>query len=293
MKKNWKKHTNYKAKNQVKKNTKRAYKAKKRNYPREIVQTPNGAKFVRKPLQEETTRDFKHGPSLVIKYDKNGKVINWNNHSAHIHQQPTKEAKAIMQINKDVQKSKKERIKQILKSMNYDPTIKYTRKEKKHFTRAVKAKLFEQPKPITVLTKEQYKEKFKQEKIIKQAKLANLPHIHDLYTTLPNIKGLQRSKPAAEMNVKEKGNNRKFTYVINRVQEEDLEAKKEGRPYRSYEFLTDYFNANTVKEAERKIKSIAKKYKEDTSFAGITLKDPEGENMMTYYSIEKLNKIAA
>ena len=293
MKKNWKKHTNYKTKNQVKKNTKRAYKSKKRNYPREIMMTPDGPKMVRKHLQEETTRAFKHGPSLVTTLDKNGKTIKWNSWSSKNKLQPTKEAQEVMQINKNCNLTKKERIKQILKSMNYDPTIKYTRKEKRKFTRAVKAKLFEQPKQIIQLTKEQYKEKFKQERITKKARLDALPRIEDLYVTLPKKIGAQRSKPASEMNVKEKGENRKFTYIVNRVKEEDLEAKEQGRPFRTYDFLTDYFNANTVKEAERKIKSIAKKYEKDTSFTGIVLKDPEGENMTTYYTLEKLNKIAA
>lgn len=288
-----KKNKQYRAKKQVSRNTKRAINAKKRNYPRELVNTPQGAKLIRKHLQEETTRDFKHGPSLVIEYGKDGKIKNWNSWSAKKHTKFTEIANQARSDVKLARENKKERIKQILQSMNYDSTIKYTRKEKKKFTRAVKAKLFEKPKQIQIKTKEQYKEQFKAERIAKKTRLNNLPHINDVLITLPKVGGKQRAKTASEMTEKEKGNNRKFTYIVNRVREEDLKAKEQGRPYRTYDFLTDYFNANTVKEAERKIKSIAKKYKEDTSFTGIVLKDPEGENMTTYYTLEKLNKIAA
>ena len=62
--------------------------------------------------------------------------------------------------NKNAKLSKKERIKQILKEAGYDPTIKYTSKEKRKFTCIVKNKLFEKPKPVT-LTKEQIKERIR------------------------------------------------------------------------------------------------------------------------------------
>lgn len=274
-----KKNKQYKAKKQVTRNTKRAINAKKRIQNRKIQQNI-----------VETI--YEHGPSLAVEYGKDGKVKNWNSWSAKKHTKPTQECNESRSANKLAKENKKERIKQILQSMNYDPTIKYSRKEKKKFTRAIKAKLFEKPK-IQIKTKEQYITQFKAERIAKKQRLDALPHINDLLVTLPKIKGKQRAKSAAEMVEKEQGNNRKFTYVVNRVREEDMEARKQGRPFRTYDFLTDYFNANTVKEAEKKIKSISKKYKEDTSFTGITLKDPEGENMTTYYTLDKLDKIAA
>lgn len=47
-----------------------------------------------------------------------------------------------MEENKAIKQSKKERIKNILMKAGYDPTIHYTRKEKKKFTRIVKKTLF-------------------------------------------------------------------------------------------------------------------------------------------------------
>lgn len=50
----------------------------------------------------------------------------------------------------------------------YDPTIRYTRKEKKHFTRIVKNNMFTKPKGVT-LTTEQIKEKIKADKLAKKS----------------------------------------------------------------------------------------------------------------------------
>ena len=67
-------------------------------------------------------------------------------------------AKEAMIENAKIKKSNKDRIHSILQSLNYDPTIpRYTRKEKKAFTRKIKAIEFPEKKPV-VLTKEEYKE---------------------------------------------------------------------------------------------------------------------------------------
>lgn len=55
----------------------------------------------------------------------------------------------------------------------YDPTIRYTRKEKKHFTRIVKNNMFTKPKGVT-LTTEQIKEKIKADKLAKSLCKLNL-----------------------------------------------------------------------------------------------------------------------
>ena len=56
-----KKNKQYRVKKQTVRNAKRSAKAKKRNYPRIVI---NG-KYVKKYCPAETTRDFEIGPSLV------------------------------------------------------------------------------------------------------------------------------------------------------------------------------------------------------------------------------------
>ena len=67
------------------------------------------------------------------------KVIYIDKHQAEY---TTKIATESRNENKNAKLSKKERIKQILKEAGYDPTIKYTNKEKRKFTCIVKNKLF-------------------------------------------------------------------------------------------------------------------------------------------------------
>ena len=138
-----KKNKQYRVKKQTVRNAKRSAKAKKRNYPRIVI---NG-KYVKKYCPAETTRDFEIGPSLVTEV-KDGKTVNWNSWSSKNKQQPTEIAKNAIEENKAIKQSKKERIKNILMKAGYDPTIHYTRKEKKKFTRIVKNSLFtKSPKP--------------------------------------------------------------------------------------------------------------------------------------------------
>ena len=93
----------------------------------------------------------KPGPSGVIKYDENGKVIGFVKWAGNKKQSEytTKVAKDAMNENKSIKQSKKELIKNILMKAGYDPTIRYTRKEKKHFTRIVKNNMFTKPKGVT------------------------------------------------------------------------------------------------------------------------------------------------
>lgn len=278
----------YRSKKAVLRNTKRAYKAKKRDYNRTLQATPDGVKLVRAHCPGETTRDFKHGPSLVIEYDKDGKVKNFNSWSKHSKQNMSKVAIEAQKEYKIAANSKKEAVKKILQSCGYDPTIKYTRKEKKRFTRAVKQKLFDL---TTIVKREFYNRKALKEKYSKVSE--QTPHATAVNTAIA-VKERSKTKAlsAEEIN-KEKPNKRKFTYIINRVVEADINAKKEGRPYKNYDFLTDYFEADTVKSAEKKAANIAKKYLKDESFAGITIKDPEGLNMTTYLHPDKINRLAA
>ena len=184
-------------------------------------------------------------------------------------------AKNAMADNKSAKQSKKELIKKILMKAGYEPTVHYTRKEKKHFTRIVKNKLFTKSTPPKQLSKEEYKKKFAEERAAKKVKLDNLPHAQ-----LPVIKGKQRPISAAEAVKKEKPNERKFRFVVNR--------KSDENPNKVYDFLTDYFDASTRNEAKNKATKIAKKYKKDTSFAGITVQDINGDNSITYYSRKAL-----
>lgn len=112
----------------------------------------------------------KPGPSGVIKYDENGKVIGFVKWAGNKKQSEytTKVAKDAMNENKSIKQSKKELIKNILMKAGYDPTIRYTRKEKKHFTRIVKNNMFTKPKGVT-LTTEQIKEKIKADKLAKKS----------------------------------------------------------------------------------------------------------------------------
>lgn len=112
----------------------------------------------------------KPGPSRVIKYDENGKVIGFVKWAGNKKQSEytTKVAKDAMNENKSIKQSKKELIKNILMKAGYDPTIRYTRKEKKHFTRIVKNNMFTKPKGVT-LTTEQIKEKIKADKLAKKS----------------------------------------------------------------------------------------------------------------------------
>lgn len=277
------KNKNFKIKRQTLRNQKRSVKAKKRNYPRIVV----GGKFVKKHCPVETTRDFEIGPSLVTVV-KDGKTVEWNSWSSKQKQQPTKVAIEAMKENKAIVQSKKERIKQILMKAGYDPTVNYTRKEKKKFTRIVKDNLFVKAKPTTLTTK-QIKDKLKANRAVKKAELASrkaklaemqAKFEEEARKPLPSKEGKQKGFTAAELAVKEKPNKRKFKYTVQRRRSDDEK--------RVYDFKTDYFIALTRDDAKKKAAIEAKKFKKDTSFAGITVQDIEGDNNIIYYDGKSL-----
>lgn len=268
-----KKNKTYRAKKQVTRNTKRSFNAKKRNYPRIVV---NG-KYIKEHCSVETTRAFEIGPSLVTE-TKDGKTVNWNSWSSKNKQQPTEVAKTAMEENKAIKSSKKELIKNILMKAGYDPTVRYTRKEKKRFTRIVKNNLFTKPKPVT-LTTEQIEEKIKTEKLAKKAMQAKFDE-EVRNNPLPPKKGKQMAPSAAELSVKEKPNKRVFDYTIDRKCANEL--------MRSYAFAKGTVEATTKENAFLEAKKIAKNYKSDTSFVGMTIKDINGDNSIIFYTAEKL-----
>lgn len=175
--------------------------------------------------------------------------------------------------NKNAKLSKKERIKQILKEAGYDPTIKYTSKEKRKFTRIVKNKLFEKPKPVT-LTKEQIKERIRIKQGLREQPLKERKHISEFVN-----KKIQKGYTAAELSVKEKTDIRTFQYVV--------QKKSEDNPQRDYDFLTDYFKASSREDAKNKAMKIAKKYADNDDVTGIRIQDSKDNNII-YYTKSKL-----
>lgn len=175
--------------------------------------------------------------------------------------------------NKNAKLSKKERIKQILKEAGYDPTIKYTSKEKRKFTRIVKNKLFEKPKPVT-LTKEQIKERIRIKQGLREQLLKERKHISEFVN-----KKIQKGYTAAELSVKEKTDIRTFQYVV--------QKKSEDNPQKDYDFLTDYFKASSREDAKNKAMKIAKKYADNDDITGIRIQDSKDNNII-YYTKSKL-----
>ena len=175
--------------------------------------------------------------------------------------------------NKNAKLSKKERIKQILKEAGYDPTIKYTSKEKRKFTRIVKNKLFEKPKSVT-LTKEQIKERIKIKQGLREQLLKERKHISEFVN-----KKIQKGYTATELSVKEKADIRTFQYVV--------QKKSEDNPQRDYDFLTDYFKASSREDAKNKAMKIAKKYADNDDVTGIRIQDSKDNNII-YYTKSKL-----
>lgn len=213
----------------------------------------------------------KPGPSGVIKYDENGKVIEFVKWAGNKKQSEytTKVAKDAMNENKSIKQSKKELIKNILMKAGYDPTIRYTRKEKKHFTRIVKNNMFTKPKAM----------KIKADKLARKSMQAKFDESVRSNPLTPK-KGKQTAPSAAELSIKEKPNKRNFQYAIQRrCSDNDMKV---------YDFATGNFEASTRDEAKSKAAKLAKKYKKDTSFTGVTVKDIEGDNSITYYSRNKL-----
>ena len=187
----------------------------------------------------------------------------------------TEIGKAAITENKRIKREKKELIKSILMKAGYDPTIRYTRKEKKKFTRIVKNSFYSKPKQTTILTDEQYKAKFKAEREAKKQTENQMRTIQ-----LPVSKDKQRPISAEEFIKEETPKKRKFRCIINRQSDEN--------PNKVYDFKTDYFEANTRKEAKIKALTILKEYERDTSFRGVTVHDINGDNSIIYYTRDNL-----
>lgn len=208
------------------------------------------------------------GPSPFITKGENGKVI-ITNISGKVKQKDytTKIGKNARQENKTARQAKKERIKQILTSMGFEPTVHYTRKEKKKFTRTIKKLLFVQPKPVN-LTDEEIKVRFQLEKEHKAELLASRPHANEIKASV--LKFLKQNKKV----LNNKKNTRKFRYIV--------QNQSEDNPSRDIDFLTDYIEANTKEEALTKVKDIAKKYVNNEKFTGMRIEDTVSNDSIYY-----------
>lgn len=201
--------------------------------------------------------------------------MNKSKHSDYI----TKAGKTAIEDNKKIKSDHKKQIRDILKKEGYDPTIKYTRKEKKRFTKAVRNTLFKKP-VAKVQTKEEILSiiKAKQEK--RKALFEARPHVK-LFKD-GTKRAVQKTPTAEEMDVKETPEDRVFKYTINRIDPKNS--------MRNYDFLTDYFNADSANKAKTKAKSIAKKFvkeNKENDFAGIRIQDSKS-NLITFYPKETL-----
>lgn len=208
------------------------------------------------------------GPSPFITKGENGKVI-ITNISGKVKQKDytTKIGKNARQENKTARQAKKERIKQILTSMGFEPTVHYTRKEKKKFTRTIKKLLFVQPKPVN-LTDEEIKVRFQREKEHKAELLASRPHANEIKASV--LKFLKQNKKV----LNNKKNTRKFRYIV--------QNQSEDNPSKDIDFLTDYIEANTKEEALTKVKDIAKKYVNNEKFTGMRIEDTVSNDSIYY-----------
>ena len=208
------------------------------------------------------------GPSPFITKGENGKVIITNiSGKAKQKDYTTKIGKNARQENKTARQAKKERIKQILTSMGFEPTVHYTRKEKKKFTRTIKKLLFVQPKPVN-LTDEEIKVRFQREKEHKAELLASRPHANEIKASV--LKFLKQNKKV----LNNKKNTRKFRYIV--------QNRSEDNPSKDIDFLTDYIEANTKEEALTKVKDIAKKYVNNEKFTGMRIEDTVSNDSIYY-----------
>lgn len=218
----------------------------------------------------------KPGPSRVITYDKNGKVVDFNSRGkTKFSDTLTETGEKAMDANKKAKLEKKEAIKRILDSAGFEPTVKYSKKELKHFTRIVKNKLFVSPKPVT-LTKEECKARFVKEKAQKLELLNSRKHISEVTTTdiRSKFKEFISKKAVPKKEVEEDLELRTFKYVIQR--------KSSENPIKSYDFLSNSFKANGEDMAKQLAKELAKKYEKDELFDGIRLKDSKDESIIFY-----------
>lgn len=215
------------------------------------------------------------GPSKVITYDENGKVVDFNSRGkTKFEDTLTKVGKEAMAANKKAKLDKKEATKKILANAGYDPTIKYSRKERKHFTRLVKNNLFVTPKPVT-LTDEEIEERVLAKKKKRAELLKSRPHARDVAEaakkTLIDLKKALKSKTTNVPVVEKK---QEFTRVIQRFSDDN--------PIKNYDFYTDTIQAENKEEALKLSKELAEKHSNDPKFAGMSI-TPKGTTDTTYY----------
>lgn len=210
------------------------------------------------------------GPSPYITKDENGKVVITNAVSKIKQKSYTTEVgKNSRQENKTAKQVKKDRVKQILASIGFEPTVHYTRKEKKKFTRIIKKQLFVQPKEVT-LTKADIKARIAVEKQQKKEIFESRRYMSPF-----GKKNIQKGFVASELAVKEPKEQRTFRYTIQR--------RSDDNPLKDVDFLTDYFDAETREEAKKKASEIAKKkYSKDEKFTGIRITDSKDNNIICY-----------
>lgn len=239
---------------------------KNRDHKGKKLSRTNRSKLRRSKKIEKVFR--RQGPSPLITKSENGKVV-ITNVTGKVKQKSytTDVGKNSRQENRTAKQAKKELIKQILASAGFEPTVHYTRKEKKKFTRLIKKQLFVQPKPVN-LTKEEIKVRFQREKEHKAELLASRPHINEVKASV--LEFLKKSKEILD----NKKNTRKFCYVVQNQSEEN--------PSKDTDFLTDYIEANTKEEALSKVKDIAKKYIDNEKFTGMRIEDTVNNDSVYY-----------
>lgn len=234
----------------------------------------NRSKFHRSYKKVEM-RITEPGPSKVIIYDENGKVVDFSSKGkTKFKDTLTKVGEEAMASNKKAKLDKKEAIKKILTSAGYDPTIKYSRKERKHFTRLVKNNLFVTPKPVT-LTDKEIKKRVTAKKEKRAELLNSRPHAktvaEEAKKALIDLKKAFKSKTTNVPVVEQK---QEFTRVIQRFSDDN--------PIKNYDFYTDTIEAADKEEALKLSKPLAEKHSNDPKFAGMSI-TPKGTTDTTYY----------
>ena len=211
------------------------------------------------------------GPSPFITKGEDGKV-SITNIVGNVSQKSytTDIGKNARQANKTAKQAKKDRIKQILASAGFDPTIKYTRKEKKKFTRRIKNLLFVQPKPVN-LTDEEIKMRFVAEKKRKAELLASRPHKNEIEALMNSFLGEKREKSLQK-------ESKKYRYIIKQQSKE--------APQKEIDFLTDYVTAKNeieaVEVAKSKFRSVYKNSEDKDSLTGLSVIQLD-TNQSSYY----------
>ena len=242
------------------------------------LSTTNKSKLRRSKKVEYLTR-VELGPSKYIKYDKDGKVISFisNSKKVHLADHLTDVAKKAMADNKAAKIAKKEQIKQILEKVGYDPTVKYTRAEKKKFTRAVKKNLFVQPKLVN-LTDEEIKMRFVEEKKRKVELLKERPHKNEIKSSVVDFLTKNKKALAKMKSSSKKEESKKYQYIIKQQSKE--------APQKEIDLLTDYItaksNTEAVEIAQAKFRSMYKNSKDKDSLTGLSV-TPLDTKQSSYY----------